>query len=285
MRLTELEHDRRTDILLGLSPDALASRQDCVGASDMNIIMGGDEAAILRLWQTKVGLAAPEDLSDVLAVQMGIWTEDFNLRWFERQTGKKVSERRRRVSHPDYPFLVATLDGTTEHPETGQPAVIDAKHVGPFYYDADKTLHKYTPQLTVQMAVRDVPYGLLSIFSGSNKWEWRGIERDELREAQVIAAARKFWACVESKTPPVDSPSLPEPLPKALLRKVDMKTSNAWCDAEARYLQYEQQADAFDEAKKDLKALVGEDVGEAAGQKIRIKRDANGALRISRMKK
>lgn len=284
MELSTSEHDRRSDILLGLSVDDVLARRNSIGASDMNIIMGGEDAAVHKLWQVKTGQVEPDDLSDVLAVQMGIWTEDLNLRWFEKQTGKKVSERKRKMVHPDYAFLTASLDGVTHHPENDYPCVVDAKHVGPFYYDIQKTLHKYTPQLIMQMAIRDVPWGLLSVFSGSNKWEWVGLERDELLEAQVISAARKFWAHVQDKTPPVDIPTVAERLPKALLKTVDMSTSNSWADAEARYFQHEAAAKAHEDAKKDIKALISDDVGEALGVKIKVKRDAGGALRFSKRK-
>lgn len=284
MELSISEHDRRSDILLGLSADDISARRNSIGASDMNIIMAGDPAAVTKLWQVKTGQAEPDDLSDVLAVQMGIWTEDLNLRWFEKQTGKKVSERKRKLVHPDYAFLSASLDGVTTHPENDQPCVVDAKHVGPFYYDLEKTLHKYTPQLVMQMAIRDVPWGLLSVFSGSNKWEWIGIERDELLEAQVIQAAKNFWKHVQDKTPPVDLPTVAERLPKSLMKKIDLSTSNTWGEAEARYLQHAAAAEAHKDAQKDLKALVPDDVGEVLGIKIKVKRDAGGALRFSKRK-
>ena len=42
MRLTEEEVGERTDKLLGLSPEALSDRRKSIGASDANIILGGD---------------------------------------------------------------------------------------------------------------------------------------------------------------------------------------------------------------------------------------------------
>ena len=38
-----------------------------IGGSDARIIMGNDEAALLRLWREKRGEAEPEDLSGNLA--------------------------------------------------------------------------------------------------------------------------------------------------------------------------------------------------------------------------
>ena len=37
------------------------------------VVMGGDEAALLRLWREKRGEAEPENLSDNLIVQLGLY--------------------------------------------------------------------------------------------------------------------------------------------------------------------------------------------------------------------
>ena len=46
-------------------------RRSFIGGSDARIIMGSDEAALLRLWREKRGEAEPEDLSGNLIVQLG----------------------------------------------------------------------------------------------------------------------------------------------------------------------------------------------------------------------
>ena len=47
-------------------------RKHFIGGSDARIIMGSDEAALLRLWREKRGEAEPEDLSGNLIVQLGL---------------------------------------------------------------------------------------------------------------------------------------------------------------------------------------------------------------------
>ena len=42
-------------------------RRHFIGGSDARIIMGDDEAALLRLWREKRGEVEPEDLSSSLA--------------------------------------------------------------------------------------------------------------------------------------------------------------------------------------------------------------------------
>ena len=69
------------------------SRRTFIGGSDARIIMGNDEAALIRLWREKRGEAEPEDLSGNLIVQLGSATEELNRSWYERNTGRRISRR------------------------------------------------------------------------------------------------------------------------------------------------------------------------------------------------
>jgi hypothetical protein len=55
-----------------------AGRRSFIGGSDARIIMGTDEAALLRLWREKRGEVEPEDLSGNLIVQLCLATEALN---------------------------------------------------------------------------------------------------------------------------------------------------------------------------------------------------------------
>ena len=68
------------------------SRRSFIGGSDARIIMGDDEAALLRLWREKRGEVEPEDLSANLIVQLGQATEDLNRLWYKRNTGQAVKD-------------------------------------------------------------------------------------------------------------------------------------------------------------------------------------------------
>src|SRR3982074_3299833 len=85
-----------------------------IGGSDARIIMGGDEAALLRLWREKRGEAEPEDLSGNLIVQLGFATEPLNRQWYERATGQVVTDVQSWVRHPVIRWMAATLDGIVE---------------------------------------------------------------------------------------------------------------------------------------------------------------------------
>src|SRR5580693_6594087 len=89
-------------------------RRKFIGGSDARIIMGEDEAALLRLWREKRGEVEPADLSGDLIVQLGSATEELNRRWYEANTGQVVVDVQRRVFHPAVRWIAATLDGRIE---------------------------------------------------------------------------------------------------------------------------------------------------------------------------
>src|SRR6266487_1992221 len=89
-------------------------RRTFIGGSDARVVMGGDEAALLRLWREKRGEAEPEDLSGNLIVQLGFATEPLNRQWYERATGQVVKDVQSWVRHPVIRWIAATLDGIVE---------------------------------------------------------------------------------------------------------------------------------------------------------------------------
>src|SRR6516225_4351774 len=103
-------------------------RRQFIGGSDARIIMSPDEAALIQLWKEKRGEAEPEDLSNNLVVQLGVATEALNRTWYERNTGRSVTDVQRWVQHPVHRFLAATLDGFVNEPD----AVFEAKFMLPW---------------------------------------------------------------------------------------------------------------------------------------------------------
>jgi predicted phage-related endonuclease len=125
------------------------NRRSFVGGSDARIIMGSDEASLVRLWREKRGEAEPEDLSSNLIVQLGSATEELNRTWYERNTGRRVSDVQRRVKHSAIPWMVATLDGIVE----GTAAVFEAKFMLPWSFSEEAAAEKYMAQLQHNMWV------------------------------------------------------------------------------------------------------------------------------------
>jgi predicted phage-related endonuclease len=137
---------------LNHSADA-KNRRYFIGGSDARIIMGNDEAALLRLWREKRGEVAPEDLSGNLVVELGVATEDLNRRWYQTNTGQVLTDVQCQIRHPTLRWMAATLDGRVE--ATG--AVFEAKFMLPWSFSEQAAAEKYMPQkakLTVQHAIK-----------------------------------------------------------------------------------------------------------------------------------
>jgi predicted phage-related endonuclease len=110
-------------------------RRDFIGGSDARIIMGNDEAALLRLWRQKRGEVEPEDLSGNLLVQLGKATEELNRRWYEANTGQAIKDIQRQVRHPTVRWIGATLDGRVD----GIGAVFESKFMLPWSFSEEVT--------------------------------------------------------------------------------------------------------------------------------------------------
>jgi putative phage-type endonuclease len=262
---------------MGPQPPRLAdslSRRSFIGGSDARIIMGSDDAALIRLWQEKRGEIGPEDLSGNLIVQLGSATEDLNRAWYERNTGQRITDVQRHVKHSAIPWMAATLDGIVE----GTASVFEAKFMLPWSFSEEAAAEKYLAQLQHNMWVTHLRSAALSIITGGGKWVEITVPMDPLYLSILVSAEKKFWRCVQSgEVPRLIMAEAPRPRIQAI-RIVDMTSSNSWAEFAALF---RNTRDAFldhERAKTELKALMPEDAKEAIGHGVRAKRSKAGAV-------
>ena len=249
-------------------------RRSFIGGSDARVIMGDDEASLLRLWREKRGEVEREDLSGNLIVQLGATTEDLNRLWFERNTGQEVTDVQRWVQHPVLRFLAATLDGKVK--ATG--AVFEAKFMLPWSFSEEAAAEKYMPQLQHNICVTNAKEAVLSIITGGGKWVEITLPADSLYQHLLLTAEKKFWRCVQSGEPPRVF-GIEPPRPRiAAVRVVDMTSSNSWAEVAGIFCRTRSAFLEHERAKVELKALVPEDAKEAVGHGIRAKRSKSGAI-------
>ncbi len=250
------------------------NRRYFIGGSDARIIMGNDEAALLRLWREKRGEVEPEDLSGNLVVQLGNATEELNRRWYQANTGQMVVDIQKRVRHPALRWMAATLDGRVQ----GSDAVFEAKFMLPWSFSEEAAAEKYMPQLQHNMWVAAARTAVLSVITGGGKWVEISTHADPLYQHLIVTAERKFWRCVESGEPPrlfgVDPP---KPRIEAI-RIVDMSASNSWAEFAGLFRDTRQTFLDHERSKAELKALMPEDAKEAIGHGVRAKRSKSGAV-------
>jgi predicted phage-related endonuclease len=208
------------------STNRRCERRYFIGGSDARIVMGDDEAALIRLWREKRGELEPGDLSGNLIVQLGLATEELNRRWYEANTGQVITDIQKRVRHPALRWMAATLDGRVQ----GSDAVFEAKFMLPWSFSEEAAAEKYMPQLQHNMWVVPARTAILSIITGGGKWVEIATHADPLYQHLIVTAERKFWRCVESGEPPqLFGVEPPKPRIEAV-RIVDMSGSNSWAD-------------------------------------------------------
>jgi predicted phage-related endonuclease len=270
MSFLELEENMK----YGLSRKSYADRRLFIGGSDARIIMGNDEAALIRLWREKRGEAEPEDLSGNLIVQLGVATEELNRSWYERNTGRRITDVQRNVKHSAIAWMAATLDGIVE----GTEAVFESKFMLPWSFSEVAAVEKYMAQVQHNMWVTHLRTSVLSIITGGGKWVEITIPMDPLYLSVLVSAEKKFWRCVQSgEAPHLINAEPPRPRIEAV-RVVDMSASNSWAEFASLFRNTRSAFLDHERAKGELKALMPEDAKEAIGHGVRAKRSRSGAV-------
>jgi predicted phage-related endonuclease len=257
----------RTDRTAAIPRD----RRQFIGGSDARTIMG---KALLQLWKEKRGETASPDLSGVLIVQLGLVTEDLNRRWYELNSGHRISDVQRHAVHRTIPWMAATLDGLVK--ETG--AVFEAKFMLPWSFSEEAAAEKHMAQLQHNMLVAGTKKSVLSIINGGGKWIELSIEADPIYQTILIAAEKAFWRAVKTGKPPALFDCEP-PKPRIeAVRVVDMNASNSWAEFAGLFRDTRGAHADHERAKSELKGLMPEDAKEAMGHGIRAKRSKSGAV-------
>ena len=93
----------------------------------------------------------------------------------------------------------------------------------------------------------------------------------------------EFWRCVSEDTEPFQT-SAPISIDKILVDNMvrrDATSDNEFISLCHDYINFQEQAQAFESAKSDLKAMVGNNEREVYCNLLTIKRDKRGFLRIT----
>lgn len=276
---------------LGLSAEAKERRGSYLTASDAKRIMEGEWVALYR---EKKGLSEAEDLGDLLRVQMGSFTEPFNLWWYMKQTRRAVQYHTDNpmaaavwyaladqpalpefVASTEYPFMGCSLDATSTT-SRGQRCVLDAKHVGTFKYD--ELVERYTPAMTHQAIIVGVDWWALSVFVGNSRWELIEQEVDPFYATDLIEKECEFWSWMERGEEPPDMRPEAPPKPRPRLHTLDASAtpvgSEEWQKLVARnnwlpdafnhastFAETEGAFKAHQAARADVGKLLPDDIG------------------------
>lgn len=261
------------------------NRRGFLGGSDAKRIMEGDW---LPLYLEKTGQIEPENLDHNFKVQLGKHTEQFHLDWIAKYEGLEIQPARNRLHHPKHTMLTALLDGLL--PAEG--SFVDTKH-GTGFISIEDYAEMYQPQIGHYCIVLGCDYGKLSVIRGNEPPEIIKVQPSKAYLEELLEHELRFWWHVTEGVAPeiIPTASLERTVKVAGkqvilddMRTVDMAGSNSWAEHAADYILFEESSKKFDAAKKGLKELVPDDVRQASGNGITIKRDKAGSLRFSKDK-
>jgi|TARA_E500000331_G_C17065515_1_gene630193 predicted phage-related endonuclease len=147
------------------------------------------------LWLEKIGKVERKDLSGVLPVQLGIFTEEFNRRWYQEVTKERVVNIGDIFTHPQYDYIYGSLDGIAKG------KVFEAKHVNAFVKDQN-IIDKYYAQVQHYMMVTGFSKAVLSVLRGNLGYNIFTIERDKPFQRKLEIACHLFWFHVMNNIEP-----------------------------------------------------------------------------------
>jgi len=147
------------------------------------------------LWLEKIGKVERKDLSGVLPVQLGIFTEEFNRRWYQEVTKERVVNIGDIFTHPQYDYIYGSLDGVAKG------KVFEAKHVNAFVKDQN-IIDKYYPQVQHYMMVTGFSKAVLSVLRGNLGYNIFTIEKDKPFQRKLEIACHLFWFHVMNNIEP-----------------------------------------------------------------------------------
>ena len=256
-------------------------RHGFIGGSDCAKIMSNDWH---DLWLTKTQRKQPDDLSHVLPVQLGVFTEPFNLDWLEQDTDWSPHETQvpYTADWSGVP-IKGTLDALAVNSQSHE-AIVECKHTNAFT-NIDKQVEKYMAQMQCYMAISGINQCILSCIFGNLNYKATVVSADAdylkiLKERTV-----QFWNHVVDDTPPenIGEPVInTDKIPLDGMKKRDASSDNHFNSLSKDFLLNLEHSKYFDAAKKELKLLVKSDEREVYNDQLTIKRDKRGALTIKR---
>ncbi len=172
-------------------------RKNKIGASDAPIIMGVSPFTTpYQLWQQKLGISEPIAMNK--AMERGHVLEEEAREQVEKLTGKKFPPKV--VFHPEYPWMMATLDGLEIEEET----FLEIKCPGKKDHDIakeGKIPEKYFPQLQHQFAVTGLEKAIYYSFDGEDGI-YIEIKRDDKYIKSLIKEEIAFLNKIKDFSPP-----------------------------------------------------------------------------------
>jgi predicted phage-related endonuclease len=259
-------------------------RKGFIGGSDVVKIQ--DPSNWFELWEIKTGRRESADLSDVLAVQMGVNTEDFNIKWFFKMMGDLYGEGQslKQNTYHNNEFFVP-LKGTLDLVNIPKKYILECKHT----YEGN-SMHRvrelYMPQVQTYMYLSGLPKCYLSVFFGNNKYDCLEIEYNHEYFEEIMKRVIQFWSYVkDDEAPPMGETKLKlVPTDKIVVDgKVakNMVGNNYWTSMVDQYIENKPSHELFEAAKKEILNTIESNERSVYCDRLEVVRSKSGRRNIN----
>jgi len=253
-------------------------REDFIRGSDMVSLMQGKWE---ELWKIKMGLLGRKDLSNEFNVQLGSFTEIFNLNWLAKYYQYDFIPQQSYTKMYGSIKLQGTLDGVDRDKDIG----VECKHTHS-RNDIDYMLDYYMPQMQFYLYISGLNQMAFSVIFG-NKHECVVVGENQDYQYDMLDKIKAFWEYVVHNERPEDvlikvKQSIKDNVAINGKVKRDVSSSNSFSIAVMEYFHNQDAAKLFEQAKKDIKAEMKDNESEIYNDFVSVKRDKRGSIRITK---
>lgn len=251
-------------------------RMGFIGGSDCYDIMAGNWH---DLWLVKTGRQDPDDLSDIFAVRLGTYTEEFHIQELEKELGVSIERQVRHERDIEYVPCRATLDGANNL------VAYECKHTNE-RTTMDKQLQRYMPQIQFYLMVSAYKRLVFSCIFGNSRREHVTVQADKMYQHEMLMQIIDFWSYVKDDLEPDRgelNPILPkiDAIPINSMIAIDGSKNNQFmADAEIFSMTKEKHT-AHENAKKRLKEIMPANCREMYCDDFAMRRASNGSIRMT----
>jgi putative phage-type endonuclease len=168
-------------------------RHSFLGSSDAAAVLGLSRwSTPLQVWAEKTGQIETKDISDKLAVRLGVALEQTVADLFMEETEKRVFKVSENQVHPNYPFITCQIDRRV----VGEDALLECKTASSWKareWEGDEIPQEYIIQVMHQLAVTGKAYGYIAVLIGNQDFKWKRIDRDEKAIKEIVSREVSFW--------------------------------------------------------------------------------------------
>ena len=188
----------------GLSREGWLRYRKCgIGGSDVAAILGISKwNSAISLWLDKTN-QTNEPVEENEAMQWGTIMEPIIRNHFAEVTGKTVVEVKAMLQHPEYPFMLADVDGLTED-DAGNPAILEIKTASEYKraeWENDIPSY-YQTQVQHYLCVTGVQKAYVAVLIGGNSFKVYEVDADAEIQSMLIAVEKDFWNKVQNMIRP-----------------------------------------------------------------------------------